>query len=337
MQYGDYLFSTSVDSFKKQSEIEKLAIAFLDTFPRLALAGKGKDSRYRIWYKELLALALKGAVPKYYDDFWDVPFGFIKVGCDIFPAHPGTLKLISWNIDGLKAKWTSLQELIEGYSPDVICLQKVKYSGAAIDINGYKCFLSSAPYAGVCTYIKNYILCEFDITTQDVQTTMGYLQKFKILYPNFTLFNCYVPYSNPNIDSAVEHRQAYDKILLNQVQKTPDRIVICGDMNIVHDSVDCWDGKYKRNQANFHNWERYDFERLLDEGNLTDTFREFHRRDTRFSYFFRNDPKVRANNQGHRIDYFLASKSFIPHITEAEILQDITISTNNPILLTFTY
>lgn len=327
----------SVGSFKKESDIEPLAGAFLETFPRLAVAGKGKDSRYRIWFKELLARAKKGAVPEYYGDFWYVPVGFIKVGQEDYPAPPGSIKLISWNIDGLKAKWQSLQKLIEEYSPDVICLQKVKHSGEVLDIDGYRCFLSSAPYAGVCTYVRNNISCEFDSKIQDVPAITGYMHKIKIYYPDFTLFNCYVPYSNPEVVGAVEHRQTYDKLLLREVKTTSDRIVICGDMNIVHDSVDCWDGKYKRNQANFHDWERRNFERLLDAGNLTDTFRVFHRWDKSFSYFFRNDPKVRANNQGHRIDYFLASKSFIPYVAEADIIKDITASTNNPIILTINY
>ena len=108
-------------------------------------------------------------------------------------------------------------------------------------------------------------------------------------------------------------------------------------MNIVHGGHDCWDGKYKRNQANFHDWERRDFEKLLDVGQLVDTYRLFHIWDKEFSYFFRNDPKVRENNQGHRIDYFLASKSLIPNIQQAEIVKDITASTNNPILLTIDY
>ncbi len=336
-EWGDYLFAISVSSFKKESDIKRLTSAFLDTFPRLAMVGKGKDPHYRVWFRELLARAKKGAVPEFYGEFWDIPFGFIKVGHELFTAPPGTIKLISWNIDGLKAKWSSLQELISNYSPDVICLQKVKHSGNALDIDGYKCYISSAPYAGVCTYIRNNILCEFDPKIQNIPTTMGYMQRFKILYPDFTLFNCYVPYSNPDVIGAVEHRQKYDKLLLKNVRNTSDRIVICGDMNIVHDPLDCWDGKYNRNQANFHDWERRNFERLLDKGNLADTFREFHRRDRRFSYFFRNDPKVRANNQGHRIDYFLASKSFIPYISESEIIQEVQTSTNNPILLTINH
>lgn len=108
-------------------------------------------------------------------------------------------------------------------------------------------------------------------------------------------------------------------------------------MNIVVSEQDCWDGKYKRNQANFHDWERQNFTKLTETGHLIDTFRVLNPFRKEFSYFFRNNPEVRANNQGHRIDYFLASRSFIPQITKAEIIKDCIVSTNNPILLEINY
>ena len=80
-------------------------------------------------------------------------------------------------------------------------------------------------------------------------------------------------------------------------------------MNIVVSESDCWDKKYERNQANFHPWEREAFLKLLDKGSLIDTYRTFHLFESEYSYFFRNDKEVRAKNQGHRIDYFLASRS----------------------------
>ena len=108
-------------------------------------------------------------------------------------------------------------------------------------------------------------------------------------------------------------------------------------MNIVVSENDCWDKKYERNQANFHPWEREAFLKLLDKGSLFDTYRTFHLFESEYSYFFRNDKEVRAKNQGHRIDYFLASRSLEPNITRAEILKDFAVTTNDPILLQFTY
>lgn len=337
VDFNKNIFATSVGSFSISSDIDALVKAFIQTFPELIKIGKGKDHRYRLWYKEVLKQAKKGAVPKFEGDYLCIPFGKIEIGHNLYPAPPGNIKLISWNIDGLKAKWNSLLEIVKKYSPDIICLQKVKHSGEIIELDGYQCYLSSAPYAGVCTYIKRRFVADFDEKIQDNSAACGYMQKIAISYPTFTLFNCYVPYSNPDVPGAVEHRQKYDKVLLSEVKNTSDRIILCGDLNIVHKSIDCWDEKHVRKQANFHSWERNDFERLLQVGKLVDTYREFHIFEKQFSYFFRNDPEVRKNNQGHRIDYFLASRSFVPYITQADIIKDITTSTNNPILLTIEY
>ena len=157
------------------------------------------------------------------------------------------------------------------------------------------------------------------------------------MLPSFTLYNIYTPYSNPNIEGAIEHRKKFDESLKRNVGTTPDRQIICGDMNIVASDNDCWDGKFKRNQANFHDWERLNFNELLKTGHLIDTFRTLNPFSKEFSYLFRNDSVVRANNQGHRIDYFLASRSFEPQIVRSEIIKDCIVSTNNPILLEIKY
>ena len=333
----DKVFGVSVGCFDTHADIDEMAKAFCESFPLLAKAGKGKDARYRAWYKELLKLAKKGGVPEFNGEYFTVPLGKIRIYNDLFPAPPGTLRMISWNIDGLKAKWQSLIQLIEKYSPDVICLQKAKHSGEVMNIDGYRCFLSSAPYAGVCTYIRNNISANFDEDIQSNPDAVGYLQRFSIIHPCLSLFNCYVPYSNPDVPGAIEHRVSFNRLLFKIVSSFPDRLILCGDMNIVNSKEDCWDGKYHRKQANFTDWERKDFDKLLEIGGLVDTYRHFNYFRKGFTYFFRNDPEVRKKNQGHRNDYFLASRSLVPQIVRADIINDITASTNNPIILDIEY
>lgn len=338
VDYGhDKVLSTSVGSFDAKTDVDEMVKTFLAAFPQLAKAGKGKDTRYRAWYKELLKLAKKGKVPEFNGEYFTVPLGKIRLNNDFFQAPPGTLRLISWNIDGLKAKWQSLMQLIKKYSPDVICLQKAKHSGEVLNIEGYRCFLSSAPYAGVCTYIRNNVPANFDEAIQANPDAVGYLQRFAIIHPCLSLFNCYVPYSNPDVPGAIERRKDFNRLLLKVVNSFPDRLILCGDMNIVYGREDCWDGKFQRNQANFTDWERKDFDTLLEVGGLVDTYRHFNYFKSGFTYFFRNDPEVRKKNQGHRIDYFLASQSLVPQIVRSEIIEDITTSTNNPILLDIEY
>lgn len=309
----------------------------MDENPRLLEIGKGEDSEYVEWFNKLLSLAENGQPPVFYGEYWTLPKGRIKVGNTTMQTPPTTMRLISWNLDGIKAHFETLKNMVSEYSPEVICLQKVKdiKDSPEFEIEGYKRESFSAPYAGVATYVKDCLPC--NNSKPNNPELSGHLLKTEFFFPSFTLYNIYTPYSNPNIDGAIEHRKKFDDALIELVRTTPDRQIICGDMNIVVSEQDCWDGKYKRNQANFHDWERHNFTKLTEAGNLIDTFRVLNPFTKQFSYFFRNDPQVRANNQGHRIDYFLASRSFVPQIVKAEIIKDCTVSTNNPILLDIMY
>lgn len=111
---------------------------------------------------------------------------------------------------------------------------------------------------------------------------------------------------------------------------------MCGDMNIVAKDKDAWDGVSTKNQGCFFGWEHRNFNSLLKEANLIDTYRQLNPDGRDYSYFFNNKPEYRLMNQGFRIDYFLTSKSLLPNITRSEILTDIIDTTNSPILFDLT-
>lgn len=331
------IWCTSTGTMTTGEDIKPLVKTFMNENPRLLEIGKGEDVEYVEWFNKLLSFAAKGQTPVFYGEYWSLPVGRIKVGQYTMPAPPTTMSLISWNIDGIKAHFEALKKLITEYSPEIICLQKVKdiKDSPEFEIEGYKRECSSSSYAGVATYVKDCIPCSFDkLKSMELS---GHLLRTEVFYPAFTLYNIYTPYSNPNVEGAIEHRKKFDESLKRIICTTPDRQIICGDMNIVATDSDCWDGKHQRNQANFHDWERHNFEELLKLGHLIDTYRVLNPFSKEFSYFFRNNPTARANNQGHRIDYFLASRSFEPQIVRAEIIKDCTVSTNNPILLELKY
>ena len=331
------VWCTSVGAMTTGENIKPLVKTFMEENPRLLEIGKGEDPEYVEWFNKLLSLAESGQPPVFYGEYWTLPIGRIKVGNTTMQTPPTTMRLISWNIDGIKAHFDALEKLVDEYSPEIICLQKVKdiKDSPEFEIKGYKRECFSTPHASVTTYVKECLPCKF--SKSHVPELSGHLLKTEFFFPSFTLYNIYTPYSNPKVEGAIEHRKKFDDILIKMIETTPDRLIICGDMNIVVSEQDCWDGKYKRNQANFHDWERLNFTKLTEAGNLIDTFRVLNPFSKQFSYFFRNDPQVRANNQGHRIDYFLASRSFEPQIVKAEIIQNYTVCTNNPILLEIKY
>ena len=331
------IWCSSIGEMTTGEDIMPLVKTFMRENPRLLDIGRGNDPDYVEWFNRLLSFAAEGQTPVFDGEYWSLPMERIKVGQYTMPTPPTTMRLISWNIDGINAHFEALKKLINEYSPDIICLQKVKdiKDSSKFEIDGYKREYFSNPYGGIATYVKNCIPCTF--IKPKGHDLSGHMLKTEVFYPAFTLYNIYTPYSNPNIEGAIEHRKKFDESLKRIVGNTPDRQIICGDMNIVAAESDCWDGKFKRNQANFHDLERLNFNELLKTGHLIDTYRTLNPFSKEFSYFFRNDSVVRSNNQGHRIDYFLASRSFEPHIVKAEIIKDCTVSTNNPIILEFKY
>lgn len=334
-----YAWSVSVGRDKADVDLSPCFDELLLELSPILDKGKGEDPAYVAWFDRVVDLAQSGqGFPQFYGEYFCEPLGYIKVGEERYPAPPMTLRLVSWNIDGVKAHFEALKQIVAEHQPDVICLQKYKDSKASaeFELPGYRRDLSLAPYAGVASYIKEYLRPEI-INIDSNHTFKGHLLAHKFRYPAFTLFNVYTPFSNPAVEGATDHRKSFDDSLLEFVHSTPDRLILCGDFNIVHTARDCWDGKHQRNQANFHEWERENFDRLLNGCNLIDTYRHFNFFGRDFSYFFRNDPEVRTSNHGHRIDYFLASRSLEPQIARAEIIKNITASTNNPILLEFRY
>lgn len=335
-----YVWTFSTGQVSSGDDIKPMVRSFIEEIsPSLLEKGKGTDEEYVNWFNGIVKRAVNGnEFPLFNGEYFSAPLGHIIIGKNICRTPPMRLRLISWNVNGLKARFDTLKRLCSEYEPDIICLQKVKDSkySKECDLEGYNRAQSSAPYAGVATYIKQYLGGETDPEFENINLK-GHVLRTQFRYPKFTLYNIYVPYSNPQVPGAVEQRRYFDSFITKSVSLQSDRVVMCGDMNIVHSEQDCWDGKFERNQANFQKWERKDFDTLLQCGGLVDTYRAMNPNTNGYTYFFRNDPKVRNDNQGHRIDYFLASESLLPEITRAEIINDIVSSTNNPILLEFRY
>lgn len=151
------IWCTSIGAMTTGEDIKPLLETFMNENPRLLEIGKGNDPEYVEWFNKLLSFAAEGQTPIFYEEDWSLPMGRIKVGQYKMPTPPTTMRLISWNIDGIKAHFEVLKNLINEYSPEIICLQKVKdiKDSPEFEIDGYKRECVSAPYAGIATYIKD--------------------------------------------------------------------------------------------------------------------------------------------------------------------------------------
>lgn len=247
------------------------------------------------------------------------------------------MRIISWNINGIRAHYDALIQLINSYEPDILCLQKVKSSRGieAFPIEGYKPFdipTYCSQYYGVGTYYRNidYPMMNFP----NELAAEGHFQALNLGLHQPVLFNIYAPFSNPQDSKFIETRKKWDDILSLFAKDISlySHLIMCGDFNVVRDSYDTWTRNCNRNQPCFYDWEQRNFNELLRQCDLVDTFRELHPQEMKFTYF---DSKAdyRLTNQGERIDYFLVSRFLLPHVSRCDIIEDITASNSNPIIL----
>lgn len=245
------------------------------------------------------------------------------------------MRIISWNLNGIHRRYKELIQLVEEYHPDIILLQKIKNmeGNVKFPLEGYRQLWwlgDSYANSGVAAYCKESIVMEHIVTPE--LSEEGHFQMFVV--DGICVCNAYVPYSNVSIPESIEFRKRWDIELcanLLQVSKnTP--IMVFGDMNIVHTEYDQHaDEKLVQNRGCFFEWERRNFNKLLSEVRLEDSFRLLHPYDRKFSYFHGNSGK--KSKSGWRIDYALVSESLMPYVINSDILTDFGSAQSVPLLL----
>ncbi len=251
------------------------------------------------------------------------------------------MKIISWNVNGLRAVakkdfFKDFQEL----NPDILCLQETKAQDdqvaetlVSLKLDGYHIYSNSAikkGYSGTAIISKQEPIKVFpDIGIAEHDNEGRVLTaEFKEFY----LVNVYVPNSGSDL-KRLSYRQEWDIAFCSFLKKleTNKPVITCGDFNVAHKSIDIARPKANYNKSAGYMQEEIDgMDHFISEG-FVDTFRHFYP-DTIEKYsWWSYRAGARGKNIGWRIDYFLASKTFMNQITNAAILNDIMGSDHCPI------
>ena len=247
------------------------------------------------------------------------------------------MKLISWNVNGLRACVTKgFLDFLKEASPDAICLQETKMQRdqADIDLGGYQEFWNSAErkgYSGTAIFTKSEpVNVTYDIGDP---AHVGEGRCITAEYPDFYLVTCYTPNSKEGLARLpyrMEWDDAFRKYVLELDKVKP--VIICGDMNVAHEEIDLKNPKTNRKNPGFSDEEREKMTVLLNSG-FTDTFRELHPglegAYSWWSYRFH----AREKNAGWRIDYFLVSNRIKDKVKDAKILNEVYGSDHCPVEL----
>ena len=247
------------------------------------------------------------------------------------------MKLISWNVNGLRAAVTKgFMESFNELDADIFCLQETKLQPdqISLELPGYEQYWNSAVkkgYSGTAVFTR--------IKPLSVTNGIGieeHDQEGRVItaeYDNFYLVCCYTPNSQREL-ARLEYRMTWEDAFRNYLLELDEKkpVILCGDLNVAHQEIDLKNPKTNRKNAGFSDEERAKMTELLGAG-FTDTFRHLYP-DTIEEYsWWSYMGKARERNTGWRIDYFITSKRLDDKIQEAKIHQQIFGSDHCPVEL----
>ena len=250
------------------------------------------------------------------------------------------MKLISWNVNGLRAcVGKGFFDFFAAQDADIFCLGETKMQPdqAHIPTEGYLQYWNSAEkkgYSGVAVFTKKEPLTVSYGLGIDEHDHEG--RVITLEYENFYLVTVYTPNSQNEL-ARLDYRMTWEDDFRAYVcaldQKKP--VIICGDMNVAHQPIDLNNPKTNENNAGFTPQEREKMTALQQAGYL-DSFRYFYPEVTGayswWSYLYH----ARENNAGWRIDYFLVSNRLMEKVTDTMIYTDIFGSDHCPVGLEIT-
>ncbi len=250
------------------------------------------------------------------------------------------MKLISWNVNGIRAVLQKgFKEWVLTEQPDILCVQETKIHAtqlADLDlaIPGYQAYWSCGErkgYSGVGTYTK--------VKPETVAFGMG-IEKFDnegrtlvTEYPEFTLLNNYFPNGQMGDDRLAYKMEFYDALLAHcqTLMAAGKKLVLCGDLNTAHQEIDLKNPKANAKNSGFLPEERVKVDEYLAAG-FVDTFRQLYPEVVKYSWWSYRFA-AREKNVGWRIDYFLVTPNLFPSVRDAGIMDEVTGSDHCPVTL----
>ena len=244
------------------------------------------------------------------------------------------MKLISWNVNGLRACVTKgFKERFQELDADIFCIQESKLQEGQIDLDlpGYYQYWNYAVkkgYSGTAIFTKQEPLSVrygINIEEHDQEGRVITLE-----YPEFFMVTVYTPNSQNEL-ARLPYRMQWEDDFLAYLKKLEETkpVVFCGDLNVAHREIDLKNPKTNRRNAGFTDEEREKMTVLLNDG-FTDSFRYLHPDEVTYSWWSYRF-KAREKNAGWRIDYFLVSDRIKEQITEAKIHTEIMGSDHCPV------
>ncbi len=245
------------------------------------------------------------------------------------------MRLISWNVNGLRAVVKKgFEDIFNELDADMFCLQETKLQEGQIDLQfpGYESYWSYAEkkgYSGTAIFTRVAPLSVSYNLGMDEHDDEG--RAVTLEFEEFFLVCVYTPNSQDGL-KRLPYRMSWEDAFRDYVSALDKKkpVIICGDLNVAHQEIDLKNPSTNRQNPGFSDEERAKFTQLLEAG-FTDSFRFLYPDLTGAYSWWSYRSNARANNTGWRIDYFVLSDRLKDKIDKAYICPEIMGSDHCPV------
>ena len=237
------------------------------------------------------------------------------------------MKIISWNVNSVRARIDNITNYIKDDKPDILLLQEIKtqdenFPYESFENIGYNSYIfGQKSYNGVAIISKLPIKSiSKDFIKDEKKQARVINGEIQLKKKKIEIINIYVPNGNPIDTEKYEYKKNWLKKFIAQVKKKislDSNIIIAGDFNIIPEEIDVYDFKRYENDALGKLEIRKKFRELLNIG-FVDVYRIKNKKKQEYTfwdYFAGSWQK----NYGMRIDHFLLSNNLIENISSINI------------------
>lgn len=247
------------------------------------------------------------------------------------------MKIATWNVNGIRARQTQVQEFLDREHPDVLCLQEIK---AALDqlpvwlceIEGYWCYWHGGKgYSGVALLVRREAYPErplfqhpaFDFEHRIVTARL----------PDATVASIYVPNGGKDLPAKMRFLEAMDAFAA-EFQAGGHPLVLCGDLNVARTDMDVHPKERRLNGIGQRPDERALMERILSRG-LVDVHRLLEPDNQDLFTWWAPWRNMKERNIGWRLDYVFASQSIADRVESCVVQREFGTSDHGPVVARF--
>ncbi len=255
------------------------------------------------------------------------------------PTQSRTLRIYSWNVNGLRAVLKKgFRDFLLEHKPDILGLQETKaHEEQVLESlkslpDGYWTFCSGERkgYSGTAVYSPEKPIataCDLGIPACD-----GEGRVVRAEFADFTLFNVYFPNGKSRPERLQYKMDFYEAFLgmCKDLLAAGKNVVVCGDVNTAHKAIDLARPQANRKISGFLPEECEWMDRFLAAG-FHDVFREKHPDLPEQYTWWDMQSRARERNVGWRIDYFFVSSSLRDRVRDAYILPQVMGSDHCPV------